>query len=640
MEVFIRDVPQQVTENGLRNLLRPYMNDQGIKIYHCQKQQQKQFAFLVFLHVQDGNKFLLAYGQDKPFRNGPSIPPKIRILSTPIYCVVSMKSPNILILNSLAKEEKDQKTKTKTVQDVPKSAVKKEFRTSKVFCGVWSYEKSDLVFVPYHVLNDDATAKFGARSLALRSDSGRRIEFLYSNTYGITTGNEPHPSFTLTLYSAPQFFIGALDDSVDSLVSQTAGLSINGQKAPQRQRVPGFTPNHGKVAGSCFVYRILLADDSSSSAHQVAANMHSLQKIPGLPPMIHQQVDTITARKSFSTLQKELESRLADVDMFANHWRLKYQIRRLATDGVLTLSQVLSILPDIAEVLRRSGLSTCIATVQRFYSQIPYAGAETEAKDLDLKGLVHLLQGAESYAKNNDEFLDSDGSLAHAAENMAMIHRVMVTPASMYLFGPDAEPMNRVLRKYPKHHEFFLRVTFADEDGEPVRYNPRVSNDKIFNERFKSVLRDGISIAGRRYDFLGFSHSSLRAQSCWFMAPFVYEDSLLYDRLLIQQLGDFTQIRCPAKCAARIGQAFSETPTAMTFPAETVMIVEDIERYGRVFSDGVGTMSASIMMKIWKAVPSMRDLKPTCFQIRYQGASASLCTIQGLPSVQALLTRL
>jgi hypothetical protein len=337
--------------------------------------------------------------------------------------------------------------------------------------------------------------------------------------------------------------------------------------------------------------------------------------------MIHQQIDTHPPQKSFSALQKELETKLADVDKFANHWKLKFQIQMLAANGILTRSQILSVIPNIVGVLQRSGVSICIAAIQRFRSQIPWAGAETDARDIDLQSLVQLLRSAEDYAKTNAEFLSSDGSFEHAGENMAMVHRLTVTPAGGYLYGPDAEPMNRVLRKYPKHHEFFLRVSFTDEDGEPVRYNPRVSNDQIFSIRFKSVLREGINIAGRKYDFLGFSHSSLRAQSCWFMAPFPYEGSLLYDRVLIKQLGDFTQIRCPAKCAARIGQAFSETPTAITFPPGTVKKMADIEHNGRVFSDGVGTMSTSVMRKIWKAVPSMRDLKPTCFQIRYQGVS-------------------
>jgi len=221
------------------------------------------------------------------------------------------------------------------------------------------------------------------------------------------------------------------------------------------------------------------------------------------------------------------------------------------------------------------------------------------------------LENAEVQAKSNEELFSSDGSSVHASDDTATIHRVTVTPASIYLYGPDAEFMNRVLRKYPKHHEFFLRILFAEEDGEPVRFNPRVSNDQIFSERFKSILRNGISIAGCKCDFLGFSHSSLRAKTCWFMAPFAYNGSLLFARLLIQRLGDFTKIRSSVKCAARIGQSLSDTPTAATFPPRTFKIMDDIERNGRVFSDGVGTIPVPAKRKIWKVVPSVRDLKLT-----------------------------
>jgi hypothetical protein len=203
--------------------------------------------------------------------------------------------------------------------------------------------------------------------------------------------------------------------------------------------------------------------------------------------------------------------------------------------------------------------------------------------------------------------------------NFAMIHRAVVTPAGIYLYGPDPEPMNRVLRKYALHHEYFLRMEFTDEDGQPVRFNPRVSNDAIFHQRFKSVLEKGFSIAGRKFDFLGFSHSSLRSQACWFMEPFTHNGSLLYDRMLIKELGDFSKIRCPAKCAARIGQAFSETPIVITLAPGVVRAMKDVQRNGRVFSDGVGTISRSIMHKIWEALPKIRNLKPTCFQIRFQG---------------------
>ncbi|CZR68497.1 related to RNA-directed RNA polymerase [Phialocephala subalpina] len=624
MEVFIRDVPEQVTQNGLSNLLKPYMAKLSIKTYHCQKPQQKRFAFLVFLDIKDGKRFLEAYGQDKPPRHGPIFPSKIQILSTPIFCTVSNKPPNPHILRSLEKEEKDQKARTKTIPETSKSALKADYEFSSVSCGVWGYKGADLVFVPYCILDDDGSAKFGSRGLTVKFNTGKRIEFQFLNTYGITMENAPRPSFTLTLYSAPQFFQEESLDSMDVLISRTARLNVDGRKSQLRQRIQSLTPHHGVVAGSCLVYRILLAPDAP---HKVAAHMHALQKAPGLPPTIHQQTDTYDPRKSFITQINELESKLASLQMFSFGpfpWKLKFQVRLLVSNGFLTPAQTTFMLPEIIDVLRRSGPTTCIATVQRFRTQIPFAGAETDAKDLELKALVQFLEKAELDTKSNEQTLLREGIPQHSLEHMAMIHRITITPAGTYLYGPDAEPMNRVLRKYPRHHEYFIRVLFAEEDGEQVRYNPRVSNDLIFNDRFKSILRNGISIAGRKYQFLGFSHSSLRAQSCWFMAPFFHEGSLLLDRVLIQQLGDFTKIRCPAKCAARIGQAFSETPTAITFPSSAVKKAKDIKRNGRVFSEGVGTMSMSAMRKIWNAVPSMRDTKPTCFQIRYQGAKGMI----------------
>jgi hypothetical protein len=225
--------------------------------------------------------------------------------------------------------------------------------------------------------------------------------------------------------------------------------------------------------------------------------------------------------------------------------------------------------------------------------------------------------------KKNEEQCKRESLVAYqeakTPENVAIIHRVKITPAAIHLYGPEAESNNRVLRKYSNHHEYFIRVQFCDEDGQPVRFNPRVSNEKILCGRFKDILEKGINIAGREYSFLGFSHSSLRAQSCWFMAPFIYEGSLLWDRTIIQDLGNFSVIRSPAKCAARIGQVFSDTRTAVPIKPEIIRHEPDVAFNDRVFSDGVGTMSYSVMRKIWDKLPKARLVKPTLFQIRFQG---------------------
>jgi hypothetical protein len=112
--------------------------------------------------------------------------------------------------------------------------------------------------------------------------------------------------------------------------------------------------------------------------------MHALGKIPGLPPMVHQQIDTHHPQQSFSSQTTELESMLATLATFPYPWKLKFQIRMLATNGFLNPSQILAIKPWIVRVLRRSDLATWIASVQMFRSQILYAGAEIDAEDLEL----------------------------------------------------------------------------------------------------------------------------------------------------------------------------------------------------------------------------------------------------------------
>lgn len=254
------------------------------------------------------------------------------------------------------------------------------------------------------------------------------------------------------------------------------------------------------------------------------------------------------------------------------------------------------------------------------FSQIPFPGRGTRGSELSIETLIEMLQENESQPTSDSSYPENFLSDA-ALENVAIIHRAMVTPAGIYLTGPEAESKNRVLRKYSGHHEYFLRVDFNDENGQPVFFDSRVSLQDIFHVRFKDVLRNGLTIAGRHFQFLGFSHASLRARATWFMAPFDYNGMRLNDRMVIRDLGDFSEIRSPAKCAARIGQAFSDTPNAVHVDPKTVIALNDVMFGDRVFSDGVGTISWAIAEKIWDIMNKRKGsgVMPTCFQIRYKG---------------------
>lgn len=212
-----------------------------------------------------------------------------------------------------------------------------------------------------------------------------------------------------------------------------------------------------------------------------------------------------------------------------------------------------------------------------------------------------------------------------ARANLTWVYRAQVSSTGLTFHGPELEAKNRVLRRFPDHVEYFLRVQFSDEDGQNLRFNPKASNNEIYG-RFKEVFKQGFAIGSRHYSFLGFSHSSLRSHSAWFMAPFVFEHTLQTYFTIISHLGRFNHIYSPARCAARIGQAFSETPFALDLTANGVTdhMISDIARIDsrgneHIFTDGVGKISQEVMNLLQETMPQRKSF-PTCFQLRWGGA--------------------
>ncbi|KKY15588.1 putative rna-dependent rna polymerase [Diplodia seriata] len=161
---------------------------------------------------------------------------------------------------------------------------------------------------------------------------------------------------------------------------------------------------------------------------------------------------------------------------------------------------------------------------------------------------------------------------------------------------------------------------------------------EIFHTRFKSVLDGEINIGGHGFQFLGFSHSSLRSQTCWFMSPFVQVLSLIAAPEVIKGLGDFSKIRSPAKCAARIGQAFSDTSGTVTVNEKIIQMVNDVYNDQKcIFSDGVGKISYKLLKRVWKEYQQARGQRPTCLQIRFGGAKGVVSLDSRLPGEQLVL---
>ena len=615
MEVFLKKVPERTTEKNLTEFLQPILAILSIEDFYCRKRKGQDCAFLTFLQRQDGDRFLARYGYVKGPFGQPYLPPGREALSfqgIPLQCTLSTKPPDRYALKHLEAEAKSKKRqKGRSSRDDASTALNRIpslYQISSVSSGMWEYSSSsELVFVSHFSWMEPGTVRFSAKAIIVSLGSGQRIDIPYTTIHAIAC--EPHSTMAIGLTEPPRLFQPVEEDiQASELHHLLASLKFKSPIGPSRFRVPALAAEHAKISGVCLVYYIQMIDMTYNE------QMKALRLASSIPAAVRLNTPRRMPNAKYQATMTGLLQALATTYV-ALPFAIKFQVQRLAQNTYLGPSTVLALLPDIKSFCENSDVLTCAAAIKNASLQLPFRGPESDGTKFKLDALKRVLwDHKRRLGGDNQQLVDWT-----VTENTTPIHRVLITPSGTYLYGPEPVSKNRVLRKYSDHSEYFIRVQFADEDGLQILHHFQISNDNIFNGRYKTVLEKGLDVAGRHFAFLGFSHSSLRAQSCWFMAPFLHEGRLLLDRMLIKGLGDFTHIQIPAKCAARIGQAFSETPTAVELPAGVVKQIKDVERNGRVFSDGVGTVSMSVLRKIWNRLPSTKKTKPTLFQIRYSG---------------------
>ncbi|WCJ33637.1 RNA-dependent RNA polymerase 1 [Euphorbia peplus] len=208
---------------------------------------------------------------------------------------------------------------------------------------------------------------------------------------------------------------------------------------------------------------------------------------------------------------------------------------------------------------------------------------------------------------------------------LVYVHRIQVTPCKVYFSGPEINVSNRVLRHYSEYVDDFLRVSFVDEELDKIHssdLSPRASSGQdrrtSIYKRIFSTLQNGIVIGNKRFEFLAFSSSQLRENSCWMFAS----RNGLTVASIRKWMGDFHKIRNIAKYAARLGQSFSSSTETLNVRRDEIEVIPDVEvqnsRGNYVFSDGIGKISAEFARKVALKC-GCKDFFPSAFQIRYGG---------------------
>ncbi|KAI0095603.1 RdRP-domain-containing protein [Daldinia grandis] len=651
MEVFMLDLPHRLNDQSLKTQLTPIITDRlRITDWTCKKAPGKPFGTVTFLYKEHGDIFLQVHGV------GPQRRGKLKILNSWVRCQISKHTPDQFLLRAMIKTAEDHQKQGEEERSSPSDS-KVTFDLREFSCGHYEYLNSRLAYSPDIRWHVKGVAKFARDSLIISYET-IRVEIPYRTVDEIVVASVLQmPTLTLTLWEAPRLF--EVNTSLQDISLYMSQLGISGPtpgaiKASRLRlsHLPHPSANHAAILGQSLVYSIQVPPIEFNS------KLQRLKQKEKLKISYYDFPNALYGRTSMSEGNEAIKALLNEYRATSTiPFDILFQFQALVQNAYLLPQTVEILLKRLRQKTSvpstngysgaqfngnyRSGISSngfngtknapinppcpiSAGAVKKLFSQIPFPSPNVEAGTFNPDEIWSYLEANEKeIRRGTGKKLISE----RACQSLVMVYKVQVTPTRITLLGPEPEAKNRILRKFPDHISYFARVQFCEEDGQDLFFNSKVSLDSVWG-RFKKILLQGVHIAGRDYKFLGFSHSSLRAHSVWFMAPFTDHDGHSQDYArVISLLGRFNKIHSPSKCAARIGQAFSETPFSIDLDSvgAHIQCVEDVTSADgeRVFSDGVGTLSRSLMEAIHASLPQQRETT-TCFQIRWAGAKGML----------------
>ncbi|KAJ7112452.1 RNA dependent RNA polymerase-domain-containing protein [Mycena crocata] len=445
---------------------------------------------------------------------------------------------------------------------------------------------------------------------------GSNINITFASVSRIAVGYDPNPYVCFDTLTPPvlegikfhRTIVG--DEAQDSKKSKT--------------RIGSLEPGHLRVAPYAQQLRILLYNDTNRDMIGVfndlciKAGLSKTILAVFKPPFILEASNGGTRGGFFTS------KRLHKLELLCRKlaWPVAFQIEALLHNALLHTDEIDQLYPQIDQLCREKGDAFVGTFLQDFHRAL-------RAKSL-------RESPATCFARTLKPFVYQPISMQ--ADTFNCCH-VTVTPTRMILEGPYPIQSNRVIRKYQNFDDHFLRVDFRDEDKLQYRWAREVDGSYFVRERVGGILKKGLVLGGREFEFLAYSTSALRGHAVWFMNPFKDDTGAwVTSEIIRKDVGDFAGkplLKCPSKYAARLAQAFTATEGSVSINRDQWEEVPDLVVPGHeedeklhskyVYTDGVGTISRRLANMIWQALCDARhntgnnSIQPSAYQIRFLG---------------------
>jgi len=449
-DIFITNLPYRLNEHQLYRELE--MPCRQVEIYCYSvflgrgKKGSTPWAILTLPNEAAAKTFLKCFGSFSPSTK-PLIP--LLINKQPVRCRASNRpSRSVFLVKSLATRQSEAEAQQ---QHPPTAQAANDIRSFPITgfeCGAWSPETRDnssvfnrrykrvckgvLHFRPRSVLIDldykcelaesdpGCESKFTEFDLdyepdyeaefAMFDEFSEVIKYAllvrYESVARIVTDSRDEIFFTL-LYAPRMYLKKTIDDGMNEYRT--------------RERIGGIDREHMGYSGFSLVYKIKLLNASDHISVQ------RLGTKAGIPPISPQRILTLPAKLDFITAFTSVISALQDER--AIPYRPAFQLNALISNGILPPECVLQLLPRVRELVTDVGDRVAGEILKAFVME-----------DFDLFGNADessLLQILEMRIEKMSvltlqELEDQDMKY----KDMAYIHRVMITPTGVFLYGP------------------------------------------------------------------------------------------------------------------------------------------------------------------------------------------------------------
>lgn len=513
MEVMVRNLQHAMTERQTKKFFEPHLNNLGIFTFRVEKHQNKPFALLTFIDTTVGNRFLEIHGQIQPGGQGFSrVKVKLYHLGRPVNCSKSYNIPDRFVISSLASQELRRLARVH-IKGLHPPVLEHSINAQRTFliktlsCGQWGYSDRKPVFRSHFQTFVQGRILYGRGAVVLKLNlpgieaPEKQLIIRYDSIESTVTGDieRNNPSISFSLAEAPRLYEKTSAPTKEELLAQdflTLTLQRPGSRTPynpvKRKRISALNKAHGKVVASCLCYRVTLTD------HRDMRAVKALNRIQEIPSSVaYNTTVEFDPTHAFPVQMTKLNNALTGGKYAQFSFGAKFQLQRLAQNGYLPPSRVVDLMDAVSKLTTETSWPVMTKAIQRLSEQIPYAGPATDASELSLQTLSDQLR--ENIASIVKEQSYSKG-LSEQPEHIAQVFKAIVTPTGIYLYGPEPEMKNRVLRKYSSHTDYFLQVRFSDENSEQIWYERVTSQEEIYHGRFKGVLHGNINIAGRGFE--------------------------------------------------------------------------------------------------------------------------------------------